>query len=143
MDALQRLVSIRAKSELGDVLARAAVGLSGREALVALCAAYRRWAGAHPGRYAATVTAPASGDSEDLAASTAVVGVVFAVLAGYGLAGDDRVDATRTLRSALHGFLVLEAAGGFGLPLDIDRSFDTLVGAIDRALSTWPSTQPC
>ena len=140
MDALVRLVSVRAKSELGDVLARAAVGLSARDALVALCLAYRCWAQDHPGRYATTVTAPAAGDADDLAASTAVVEVVFAVLAGYGLAEDARVDATRTLRSALHGFLVLEDAGGFGLPVDVDRSFDALVAALDRALTTWPPT---
>ena len=35
MDALVRGVSVRAKAELGDVLARAAVGLTTREALVA------------------------------------------------------------------------------------------------------------
>ena len=86
------------------------------------------------------MTAPAAGDADDLAASTAVVEVVFAVLAGYGLAEDARVDATRTLRSALHGFLVLEDAGGFGLPVDVDRSFDALVAALDRALTTWPPT---
>ena len=71
-----------------------------------------------------------------------MVGVVFAVLAGYGLGEGARVDATRTLRSALHGFLVLEDAGGFGLPVDIDRSFDALVDALDRALATWPTATP-
>jgi len=142
MDALVRGVSVRAKAELGDVLARAAVGLTTREALVALCLAYRSWAQAHPGRYATTVTAPAADDAADQAASARVVGVVFAVLAGYGLGEGARVDATRTLRSALHGFLVLEDAGGFGLPVDIDRSFDALVDALDRALATWPTATP-
>lgn len=140
MDALQRLMSIRAKSELGAVLARAAVGLSGAAALAHLCSAYRAWAQEHPGRYATTVTAPVAGDDEDLAASTEVVGVVFAVLTGYGLDEHARVDATRALRSALHGFLVLEEARGFGLPQDVDRSFDALVAAFDRALATWPKT---
>jgi hypothetical protein len=26
----------------------------------------------------------------------------------------------------MHGFIVLEAGGGFGLPRDIDRSFDQM-----------------
>jgi hypothetical protein len=34
----------------------------------------------------------------------------------------------------LHGFLVLEAGGGFGLPVDVDESFrrmvDTLVAGL-------------
>ncbi|MFM9878424.1 MAG: TetR-like C-terminal domain-containing protein [Rhodoglobus sp.] len=48
-------------------------------------------------------------------------------LSGYGLTGDDEIDAIRSLRSALHGFVALEAAGGFGLPLDVDRSYTRLV----------------
>ena len=65
-----------------------------------------------------------------------------AVLRGYGLDGDDAVDATRALRSALHGFVSLEQAGGFGLPVDVDRSYDQLVLALDLALSSWPSRAP-
>ena len=31
------------------------------------------------------------------------------------------------LRSAIHGFVTLELGGGFGLPDDLDRSYDVLV----------------
>jgi hypothetical protein len=40
----------------------------------------------------------------------------------------------------LHGFVTLEAAGGFGLPRDVDRSFDRLVDALDAALTAWSPT---
>lgn len=63
--------------------------------------------------------------------------VAFDVLAGFGLRGDDAIDATRALRSALHGFATLEASGGFGLPADLDRSFDRLVRGLVRAFSVW------
>jgi Tetracyclin repressor-like, C-terminal domain len=46
------------------------------------------------------------------------------VLASYRLAGPDAVDAIRSLRAALHGFVELERAGGFGLPDSVDRSYD-------------------
>jgi len=46
-----------------------------------------------------------------VAAGETVVGTVFAILRGYGLDGDDLVDAARALRSALHGFVVLESGG--------------------------------
>ena len=36
----------------------------------------------------------------------------------------------RTVRSALHGFVSLEASGGFGLPDDVDASFETLVDVL-------------
>jgi hypothetical protein len=67
-----------------------------------------------------------------------VTQVVFNVLASYELRDDDAVDATRALRSGLHGFVSLESSGGFGLPVDVDRSFERLVGGLLAALSQWP-----
>lgn len=139
LDALHSLVEVKAKAELGDVMARAAVGVSGGDAVDALADAYRAWAKQHPGRYTATLKAPDPRDEASLAASERAVRVVFDALAGYGLAGDDAVDATRAFRAALHGFVALEAAGGFGLPQDVDRSFHKLVDALKRSLSAWAS----
>jgi AcrR family transcriptional regulator len=136
-DGLVRSISVRAKNELAHVLARPAVGRERADAVAAIADAYRQWALEHPGRYATTQTAPATGDEEDQAASLAVVEVVTAVLAGYGLSDDDAIDATRALRSALHGFITLESGGGFGLPVDIDRSFQRLVNGIATAFSSW------
>lgn len=137
-DALQRLVAIRAKSELADVFARAAAGQAGAQALTAMFRACRTWAKAHPGRYAATVRAPEAADNEDIRASNAVLEIVLAGLAGYHLTGDDAIDAVRALRATLHGFISLEQAGGFGLPADVDRSFDRIIAALTQTLTAWP-----
>jgi AcrR family transcriptional regulator len=137
MDALQRQLAIRATTELADVLARACVGKSGVQALQALAVACRDWAKQHPGRYAATVKAPDPGDTEMVAAFAAAVQVALDVLAGFDLVGDDAIDAVRALRSTLHGFIALEEAGGFGLPVDIDRSFDRLVLGLASTLNEW------
>ena len=137
MDGLQRELAVRAKLELADVLGRSAVGRSRDDAVRSMARAYRAWAGEHPGRYAATVRAPNPGDDADEAASATATAIVLDVIAGYGLAGNDSVDAARAVRSALHGFIVLENDGGFGLPVDIDRSFDRLVDALCRGLAGW------
>lgn len=141
MDALRRLVSIRAKNELADVLARAAAGKAGAPALTAMFHACRSWAKAHPGRYAATVRAPDAADNEDIDASNAVLEIVLAGLANYRLAGDDAIDAVRALRATLHGFISLEQAGGFGLPTDVDRSFDRVIAALAQTFTAWPPPQ--
>jgi hypothetical protein len=47
------------------------------------------------------------------------------------------VDATRFLRSALHGFVALETGGGSELPVDLERSYLRLVESVVTALSTW------
>ena len=137
MAGLQRSISVRAKVELGEVLARAAVGRSGADAIRAMSHAYRAWALLHPGRYEAAQFAPSPGDAEDEAASSAVVQICADVLTAYALDGDDSIDAIRAFRSTLHGFVDLESGGGFGLNVDIDRSFERLVQGIIVALTTW------
>ena len=139
VDGLRREIAVRAKTELGEAMARAAVGKAREDALTALADAYRRWAKAYPGRYAATIRAPAPGDVDDEVASAMAAQVVYDVLAGFGLSGVDAVDATRALRATLHGFVALESAGGFGLPVDVDRSFDRVVDGLVTAMSHWES----
>jgi AcrR family transcriptional regulator len=134
LDDLQRGVAVLALGELAQQLGTAAVGRAGGDALRALAAAYRTYAQAHPGRYAATLRAPATDDDEHGRAAATVVEVVFAVLRGYDLAGAELVHATRILRSSLHGFVALEAAGGFGLPDSVDETFTRLVDGLDAAL---------
>ena len=70
-------------------------------------------------------------------ASEEILAVVTAVLAGYGIAGDDAVDAIRAIRAALHGYVVLERGGGYRMPRDLDRSFERLVAMLDDALTSW------
>ena len=52
------------RRELHEELTAAAVGRSGTDALLAMADAYRTFAQKHPGRYAASVVAPAAGDTE-------------------------------------------------------------------------------
>lgn len=137
--AVRRGIAVLAVRELGAALAAASMGRARTEALRAVADAYRGYAAEHPGRYAATLRAPAPEDAEHAEAAEAVLAVVLAVLAGYGLGGDDAVDAARAVRSALHGFAALEAAGGFGLLRDVDRSFERMVDGLDAALAAWPS----
>lgn len=132
---LRRDLAVLAVEELGRALTPAALGRTRSEALHAVADAYRSFARQRPGLYAASVRAPTSGDDAHEAASDAVLEVVFAVLAGYGATGDDAIDATRALRAVLHGFVALEASGGFGLPQDVDRGFRRLIDGFDLALT--------
>jgi AcrR family transcriptional regulator len=136
LDDLRRGVSALAIGELGDALG-AAVRRSRKDRFGALARAYRRFAIQHPGLYSATLRAPDQSDQDSVVASQAVLDIVYDVLRDFGLTGTDAVDATRALRSALHGFVSLEAIGGFGMPRDVDRSFGRLVRILDDALSSW------
>jgi AcrR family transcriptional regulator len=126
-EGLRRQLALAGMQELTRRLGRAAIGRAGDAALTAISHAYRDFARAHPGLYAASLRAPGPADGELAAASAELVGIVLAVLAGYGIEGDDALHAVRALRSVLHGFASLETLGGFGLPLDLDESFYRLV----------------
>lgn len=138
-DDLHARLADRARAGLGDALARAAVGKSAGAALTAIAGAYREWAKANPGTYSTTLRVPLANDREAIIEAERTVETIYSALEGFGLSGTQLVDATRMLRSTLHGFVALEAAGGFGLPRDIDRSFDVAIAALESAISQWPA----
>ena len=129
---LRRRLAARGARELAQALGAAAAGRAGGDALTAVAAAYRDYARAHPGTYAAAQRAT----DLDPADGAPVVDVVLAVLRGYGLEGDDAIHAARIVRSALHGFAALETDEGFGIPLDLDETFARLVEVLDGGLTS-------
>jgi AcrR family transcriptional regulator len=137
VEALQQKVSARVTAELANALSTAIAGRSGEEAVRSLASAYRDYALAYPGRYPLTQRVPDPQDPEHVAAAELAVRAVFAALRGYRLDGDEAIHATRVARSALHGFVSLEVDGGFELPQDVGRSFESLVSALHVALRDW------
>ena len=133
---LLRALALRGVRELTAALRDAAIGRAGADALAATARAYRAYAAAHPGLYAASVVAPARDDAEQQAAAAEAIDVIYAVLRGWQLEVDDAVHAVRAFRSAVHGFVALEAAGGFGIPVDVDTSFERLVATLAGGLAT-------
>ncbi|WP_203905754.1 TetR-like C-terminal domain-containing protein, partial [Virgisporangium aliadipatigenens] len=138
LPGVRQRIAARGAAELADVFAEAAAGRSGAAALTELARAYRDYAKRYPGRYLAAQRVADPLDAAHTADALRAVSVITAALRAYDLSGPAAIDATRAVRSALHGFVMLEAAGGFGLPQDVDRSFDQLVAALDRALKDWP-----
>lgn len=137
LPGLYRQMSLLNARALGERLANAAIGKSGPQALAALAQAYREYIKENPGVYLASLRAArnlASPEPELQAAEDRVVQIVLAVVASFGLAGEDGLHAVRGLRSVVHGFATLEIAGGFGLPLDCDESFRRLVEMLTRGL---------
>ena len=139
IDGLERAVTHAGLDLLAEACRSAAMGRAGRDALLAVAGAYREVARARPGVYLLTQVARPD-DAEYVELSRRVLEPVLAVLAGYGLAGDEAIHAARALRSALHGFALLETQGGFGLDLEVEESFRRLIDLLDRGLATAPGT---
>ena len=141
--ALRRELALEASTRLGAALRDAIAGTEGVAALRAIAHAYREFARGHPGLYASLHTTPGRlEDPELFAAFAALVPDLAAVLTGLGLPDQDAVPLIRALRSALHGFVSLEATGGFGLPDDVGESFETLIEVIVAGMLARPRAVP-
>jgi AcrR family transcriptional regulator len=138
-DLRQRLAA-RGARRLAAAMQAAAAGRARGDALAAVADAYRSYAREHPGSYAALQRASDPDDAEARDAGAQAVDVVLAVLRGYGLESDDAIHAIRIIRAALHGFVSLEASGGFGLPLDVDETFAQLTELLDQGLAATTPT---
>jgi len=127
LSGLKHDLALYCLHDLLDRVLHATVGKARAEAIFALANAYRAYAGEAPGRYALTLQAPDPADQEVQAIAQQIVDVIRAVLAPYGLSEEDAIHAIRGLRSLVHGFISLEMAGGFGMPIDQDASFHWLI----------------
>jgi len=130
LPGLMRELSVLNARNLADRLSEAAIGQRGPEAVMAIMQAVREYIKAYPGLYLSTVRASGArpeSDPELEQQENRSVKVGMAVMDSFGLEGEETIHALRGLRSLVHGFATLEISGGFGIPLDLDESFDRLV----------------
>ncbi|QIJ65404.1 TetR-like C-terminal domain-containing protein [Streptomyces sp. JB150] len=135
---LRARMALRAGGELIDRIAAAVAGRAGKDALTAFADAYRAYAREHPGRYAATQIRIDQSLVADSPALRRTAEITYGMLRAYGLEEPDLTDAVRLLRATFHGYCVLEAAGGFGAPREVNASWDRAVDALHTALTHWP-----
>ncbi|MGV9890078.1 TetR/AcrR family transcriptional regulator [Streptomyces sp. NPDC003395] len=135
---LRTRLALLAGGEMIDAIATAVAGRSGKDALAAFAGAYRAYALAHPGRYAATQIPLDQALVTDSPAMRRTAEITYGMLRAYGLDEPDLTDAVRLLRSTFHGYCALEAGGGFGAPRDVQRSWERAIDALHVALENWP-----
>lgn len=130
LPGLRRELSILNARMLAERLNDAAIGKSGPELVKVVMHTIRSYIKEYPGLYLSTVQASGTQtevDPELQQEEARNVKVGLAVMASFGLEGEDAIHAVRGLRSLVHGFATLEVSGGFGMPLDLDESFARLV----------------
>jgi AcrR family transcriptional regulator len=132
---LRRHLQLRGLREVAARISRAAIGRAGADAVMATAIAVRQFAREHPGLYAASLPAPPAQDPDLSAVAEQVVGAVFDTMRQYGFEGEEVVHAVRGLFSVIHGFIMLERALTFGIPIDPDESFRWLVQHYVASLS--------
>ncbi|EON72408.1 TetR/AcrR family transcriptional regulator [Lysinibacillus sphaericus] len=127
LDGLKQKLAIQGLKKLNETMLQSAVGRSGDDAIRAISQAYIQFVRMHPGLYDASTRFPDADDLELQQAQEAVVQLVVQVLDAYKLQEEMAIHMVRGLRSILHGFTSIEQMGGFGMPLDINKSFSILI----------------
>ncbi|MFK7990009.1 MAG: TetR/AcrR family transcriptional regulator [Sandaracinaceae bacterium] len=106
-----------------------------RAQLLALAHAVRHWVGNNPGWYALMARVEPDNDHPEFGPVVRDMLSLFGrPLEQLGVPPESRVHALRGLRSAVHGFVLLEASGQFQLPEDLDESFRRMVEAMLRGV---------
>ena len=137
---LAHRIAVLAMTEFADAIRDAIQGRAGSDALAAGAQAMRTYVREHPGRYAAANAArPTGPDDPIIPAVERVVASWAAMLRGYHLDSGQEIHALRMLRSVLHGFSTLEAAGGFQIDAPVDDSFTWMINFLDRGLRDIPT----
>lgn len=135
-DLLDRL-SAHCLEESADLVAAAVAGRAGHGAVIAFGSAYRDYARAHPGRYAAT-RRPAEPEGHAVPAGRRHADLGRAVLREYALTPTQEVHAVRLLGSTIHGFISLESTGAFDHSRpSATASWTAILGALTTTIAGW------
>ena len=127
LEDLRRTVLMRVIEDIIGMLNTVGDGRTRDDAVVSMASAYRSYAHHHPGRYSAFTRMPLGGDDPEYTAATrAAAEPVIAVLASYGLEGENGFFAALEFWSALHGFVLLEMTGVMDA-IDTDAVFTDMV----------------
>lgn len=99
--------------------------------LAELCNVYRDFARSNPHLYEVMSTTPLRNDDPEYAPRMrASLALFSAQITALGATDDDAIHAMRALRSAMHGFIVLEIGGQFALDQTASDSWRWMVAAV-------------
>ena len=127
LEDLRRTVRMRVVGDIIEMLNTVGEGRTRDDAVMVMASAYRSYAHHHPGRYSAFTRMPLDGDDPEFTDATrAAAAPVIAVLASYGLDGEDAFYVALEFWSAMHGFVLLEMTGAM-TGIDTDAVFTDMV----------------
>jgi AcrR family transcriptional regulator len=135
LDDLRQAMAVYGLTRLIYTMKEAVVGLVGEAALLVMADVYRQFAHNHRGIYPLTTGAPEADDPALVLLVQELNQTLLLVFASFGLSGEPARHAARGYRALLHGFVAMEAAGGYRLPLSREESFRELLATFLAGLA--------
>jgi AcrR family transcriptional regulator len=132
-DEIRDAVTVRAQTELAELVDGAIGGRRGRPALEGLFESLRLYAQAQPGMYEAALLRPANSRSESVREQDPLTRAECAALRACGVTDAQAEPLAWCCRAAVHGAICLEASDRRSRQQQIDEHFDHLVSILEAA----------
>lgn len=127
LDDLKKSLMLYGWKQLETKLLLAVVGVSGYEALRAMCYAFYEYATGNPGVFNAMLWYNKFQDEETQNATKQLFGVLFKIMRTLSIPDEIINHLIRTFRGFLEGYALLVNNGAFGNPVSIKESFELSV----------------
>ena len=136
LDDLKKNVMIYGWKQLEQHILLSVVGVSGYDALRAMCYAFYEYATANPGVFNAMLWYNKFDDETALSATEGLFSVIFKVMEPLDISKEHTNHLIRTFRSFLEGFALLVNNEAFGNPISIKESFDLSIEVLLAGVKT-------
>ena len=136
LDELRRELMLYGWREMEDIVIRAAIGISGYDALRSMCRAFYGYATQNKGVFEAMLWYNKYADQSAMNATSEMFSVIYRVLDSVKIPREKAEHLIRTLRGFLEGFSLLVNNSAFGHPADIDESFEISLEVIIAGIRT-------
>lgn len=141
LDDLKKSLMLYGWKQLESRLLMAVVGVSGYDALRAMCYAFYEYATSNPGVFNAMLWYNKFQDDETLNATKQLFTVLFKIMETLDIPEENINHLIRTFRGFLEGYALLVNNGAFGNPISIKESFELSVEVLLSGIKTLEKTK--
>ena len=136
LEDLKKSLMIYGWKQMEQQILMSVVGVSGHDALRAMCYAFYEYATTNPGVFNAMLWYNKFQDEETLAVTEDMFVLLFKIMGSLQISKDHINHLIRTFRSFLEGFALLVNNEAFGNPISIRESFELSVDVLLTGVKT-------
>lgn len=136
LEDLKKNLMIYGWKQLEQQILRSVAGVSGYEALRAMCYAFYEYATTNPGIFNAMLWYNKFQDEETVGVTEELFTVLFKIMGSLQISQENVNHLIRTFRSFLEGFSLLVNNQAFGNPISIKESFELSVEVLMAGIKT-------
>lgn len=130
LDDLKKSLMIYGWKVLEHELLHSVAGVSGYDALRAMCYAFYDYATANPGVFNTMLWYNKFQDDESMGATSSLFDILYRIMESLHISQHNTEHLVRTFRSFLEGYCLLLNNGAFGNPISTKESFDVSVDVL-------------